>query len=372
MMKKIAVAVSAALLAGSAFAANVTLYGRADTGLAYTQSRAKVVTSSGTATTTTKSFSMDSGNSTGSRWGLKGTEELGNGLKVGFVLESGFGSDTGKGDDKLFNREATLWLSGSFGTVYAGRMGTLIGDAGSTGWWGAMASPFGSGWGEIAGHQAVMNTYASRVDNAIAYFSPRFAGLQFSAQYAMGDDGSENKPSTDRYAAIGADYQMGNLEVGLLVDYVNRNSSGGVEVDDGWTVNLAANYDFGVLKAFAAAQYMKDVNYFGGRTIVLDGNDDYIRQNAFKGFGVNLGVDVPVAGGSLMASAGYGKADGDNAGTKVADMKAYTALVGYSYPFSKRTSVYAGAGLTKLEGDFSAKDEKYTTFQAMCGLVHKF
>ncbi len=227
-----------------------------------------------------------------------------------------------------------------------------------------------------------MNTYGSRVDNAIAYFSPRFAGLQFSAQYAMGDDGVENKPSADRYAAIGADYQMGNLEVGFLVDYVNKNSSG-LDVDDGWTVNLAANYDFGVLKAFAAAQYMKDTTrfggwYFGPTSLTGEAQKLFERQNANTGFGVNFGVDVPVAGGSLMASAGYGKADGDQAGVEVVDRKIYSALVGYSYPFSKRTSVYAGAGFTKLDGEFNGaggmskgKDE-HTTFQAMCGLVHKF
>jgi predicted porin len=315
---------------------------------------------------------MDSGNSTGSRWGLKGTEDLGNGYKVGFVLESGFSSDTGKGsDDGLFNRESSLFVSGPFGTVYAGRLNSLISDAGSIGWYGGMASPFGTGWGEIAGHAEVFVTQ-SRFNNTIAYMSPRFAGLQLSAQYSMGDDGAENKPSSNRYAAIGADYQAGNLEVGFLVDYLNKNSSNidGSKLDDAYTVNLAANYDFGVVKAFAAAQYFKNTLKMGKWT-----HTHATRLTAYEGFGVNLGADVPLAGGNLMASIGYADADGDEAKERALDGKVYTALVGYSYPFSKRTSVYVGGGFTKVHQDFKEEGTtraKAETYQVMTGLVHKF
>ena len=226
-MKKIAVAVSAALLAGSAIAADVTVYGVIDTGLSYTNTREKISDAGWkiNSSTSERKFSMDSGNSAGSRWGLKGGEDLGNGYKIGFKLESGFSSDTGKGsDDGLFNREATLSISGPFGTVYAGRMGSLISDLGSVGWYGSMASPFGSGWGDIAGHQAVMSMQG-RKNNTLVYMSPRFSGVQFSAQYSMGDDGNENKSFTDRYAAIGVDYQAGGLEIGFLADYMNKSTA---------------------------------------------------------------------------------------------------------------------------------------------------
>ena len=377
MYKKIALAVSAALLAGSAFASSVTLYGRIDTGLSYTHERVK--TSDGT-TTTTKSFSMDSGNSTGSRWGLKGVEELGNGLKVGFVLESGFSSDTGKGSsDGLFNRESSISVSGSFGTVYAGRLNSLISDAGSIGWYGAMASPFGTGWGKIGGHAEVFATQG-RFNNTIAYMSPRFAGLQFSAQYSMGDDGAENTSKSNRYAALGLDYQAGNLEVGFLVDWLNKQTAGLADpslrkdIDDAFTVNLAANYDFGVLKAFAAAQYFKDTDKIGPWAMQENGVSVPLKH---EGFGVNLGVDVPLCGGNLMVSAGYADADADNVsgGSKYADRKSYYALAGYSYPFSKRTSVYVGGGYKAIESDYVAEGKnkaKNTIYQVMTGLVHKF
>ena len=90
------------------------------------------------------SFTMDSGVNSATRFGLRGSEDLGNGLKVGFKLENGFSSDSGKlGEDRLFGREATVNVSGDFGTVYMGRLGTLVSDTGSVGFYGAMASAFG-------------------------------------------------------------------------------------------------------------------------------------------------------------------------------------------------------------------------------------
>ena len=378
-MKKIALAVSAALLAGSAMAADVTLYGRIDTGFSYTNTR----TNSFGEKSSAKSFSMDSGNSTGSRWGLKGTEDLGNGYKVGFVLESKFWSDSGKSESRLFHRESSLFVSGGFGTVYAGRLTSITGDSGSIGWYGGMASPFGSGWGAIAGHNEVISMQFGK-DNTLAYVSPRFAGVQVSAQYSMGEDSKENKPSTDRYAAVGVDYQAGNLEVGAVVDYMNRNSADidSDKLEDAWTFNLAANYDFDVVKVYAAAQYVKDNPTLGRWSYAPTGASEaekleFHRHVAFDGFGVNLGADMPLLGGNLLASIGYADGKGEYDKVKELDAKAYTALVGYTYPFSKRTSVYAGAGWTRVKHDYNdhanrAGTVKVDTYQAMAGLVHKF
>ena len=399
-MKKIALAVSAAMLAGSAMAADVSVYGIIDTGLSYTNTREKIsdVGWKINSSTSEKKFSMDSGNSAGSRWGLKGSEDLGNGYKVGFKLESGFSSDTGKGsDDGLFNREATISVSGPFGAVYAGRMNALISDGGSVGWYGAMASPFGSGWGDIAGHYAVMSTQSYK-NNTLVYMSPRFSGLQFSAQYSMGDDGSENKSSTDRYAAIGVDYQAGNLEIGFLADYMNKSTGPYSHYwyedpkeyidQNAWTINLAANYDCGFAKIFAAVQYFKNVKDFTGVAETITGAEadyydhddknayvkDWVRDTSLKGFGVNLGVDVPAFGGNVMVSIGYADSDYRQEKEKVGKLKGYTALVGYQYPFSKRTNVYAGAGYTRYKLDASDRSASFkaSKFQALGGLKHTF
>lgn len=126
--KLIAVAI-AALFAGSAFAAEVQLYGRIDEGLVYTHQDLD------NGTDKTDEFKMRSGYSTSSRFGLTGTETLGNGWKVGFTLENGFNADDGSfaDDDRLFNREATVSLTGGFGTLAFGRMGVLSSGNGTFG-----------------------------------------------------------------------------------------------------------------------------------------------------------------------------------------------------------------------------------------------
>ena len=109
-MKKTLAALSVlGAFAGSALAADVTLYGVIDTGLVFQHADADMQ-----GVDTVDTFQMKSGVTAGSRFGLKGTEDLGNGLKIGFVLENGFSSDTGSftQDNRLFGREAQLNLSG--------------------------------------------------------------------------------------------------------------------------------------------------------------------------------------------------------------------------------------------------------------------
>lgn len=92
MFKKSLIAVGVlAMTAGMAQAANVELYGRVDTGLMYSD----VDVQQGTKTTETKTFALKSGANSGPRLGLRGTEDLGNGLKVSFKLENGFYVDDG-------------------------------------------------------------------------------------------------------------------------------------------------------------------------------------------------------------------------------------------------------------------------------------
>lgn len=198
-MKKsfVALAVLGAF-AGTSMAAEVTMYGVVDTGLLYQHGEASAsIDGIGSASAEVDSFSMEPGTNSASRFGICGTEDLGNGMTVGFKLENGFESDTGalKTDSKLFDRESSLFIKGGFGTVYAGRVG----------FYGSMASALATGWSDnIAGHNAVMANYSSRYDNTIAYVSPEFAGVTIYAQYAMGDT-NENKASNDRYAALGAE-----------------------------------------------------------------------------------------------------------------------------------------------------------------------
>lgn len=381
--KLIAVAVLGACVAGSAFAANVDVYGRIDTGLSYVHYDETGLSDA------KDTLSLDSGMSSGNRWGLKGSEDLGNGYQVGFVLESGFDADTGAmSKDGLFNREATLRVSGPFGSIYAGRMGRIGSDAGSVGFYAGSVSPFGSGWGKMAGHFAVTANYDSRYNNALAYVSPKVGPVTVYAQYTMGN-ATENESGDDRLFSLGAQADFGALQVLGLVEYLNKKSVAGTTVyddsqyDDSYTINLGGSYDFSVAKVFLAGQYFKAApNYAGMKANYAE--DPRVLNNewrwSFDGFGVNVGATAPIGAGEFLVSAGYGKGD-VNYDTKDAKISAdaYIIQVGYTYPFSKRTNLYAGAGymqtsmedgITNTDGTTSDKDFKTT--QVMFGLLHKF
>lgn len=365
-----------ALAAGSAFAADVTLYGTVDTGVVYSNNKFEV---NGHKAEKKDSFSMESGTNSATAFGLKGSEKLGNGLEVGFVLENGFESDSGEFTTagKLFDREASLAVKGGFGSLYAGRMGALISDTGSVGFYGRSASPFGTGWSSnIAGHSAVMANFATRRDNTLTYVSPEFAGTTFYAQYAMGDNGKENKPSSDRYGAIGVKWTQGPLEVAALVDHTNKDSSKiqGSEqsVDDAMTYNLAAGYDCGFAKTTIALQYFKDAADAGSIYGTFDKSKVLNKYSTMTGYGVHLGSSFDALGGTVYTGLGYMDADADIEQQRAMDAKVYTASLGYQYNLSARTSVYTGAGYVQRELEGNKIKLETKGFDVAAGLVHKF
>lgn len=119
MMKKSLIALAVASAAMGVQAADVQVYGLIDTSLSFVSSDADYGNLD-----RKNSFSMENAKEFGSRFGLKGSEDLGNGYKVAFVLESGIKSDDGSLDQngRLFGREAHVDLVGPFGKVSAGLM----------------------------------------------------------------------------------------------------------------------------------------------------------------------------------------------------------------------------------------------------------
>ena len=372
----LAVAVLGAF-AGSAIAADVTLYGVVDTGLVYTYS--KVKPSVGDADKA-NSFQMKGGNQAGSRWGLKGVEELGNGYKVGFILESGFDSDTGKGKSQLFNRESSLYVDGGFGRVLFGRMGSVNQGTSSVGKIG-MVSAFGTSYGDYSANAVGVFVAGKSLPNMITYQSPKFAGVQVYAQYSMGDDSSdgasENKArKANRYAALAATYNNGPLNLYGAVDATDYAHDKDEKHHTMSTFTLGGNYDFGVVKVFGAAQYFNEAD---GRLFKGYFDDVFGDYDRFKGWGVNLSASAPLAGGTLLAGVGYmdgKKAKSDNDWYDKNDISRIRASIGYAYPLSKRTQVYTAAGFGKDEckwkdGEYSGK-EKVDYATAMVGLRHNF
>ena len=172
MKKTLAAVAVLGAFAGSALAAEVQLYGIVDTGLQYLHSDSDAVGADASDT-----FSMESGMQSGSRFGFKGTEDLGNGLTVGFILEDGIKSDTGVDDDVLFNRESSLFIQGGFGKLAMGRIGSINGGVSSWGKYGVI-SAFGTSWGKFSAQAGNWAVGGGMWDNMIAYETPDFAGFQ--------------------------------------------------------------------------------------------------------------------------------------------------------------------------------------------------
>ncbi len=390
--------IAAALLgtfAASAFAApSVTLYGRIDTSLAYTHQHNSFSATDGeeslSTANSTDTLSMESGFSTGNRWGLKGTEDIGN-AKVGFVLESGFNSDDGASGQggRLFGREAQVNVSGAYGTLYAGRIASVVSDSGSIGYLGDV-SAFPNAFGFVGTQAGSTGSAYGRYDNTLAYQTPVYSGLQAAAMYSFKADGTskvgtENKADADRYAAAALRYKAGKAAVVLAGDYTLYSNTTYKDLDNGYSVILGGNYDFGVAKVFAKATYFDNqasiTDSFSiikdTRTVVAalaEEGENVTLARAFKGWGAELSTAVPAFGGTVLATVGYRDAkDVDNSNVK---LKRWNAALGYAYAFSKRTSVYAAAGYAQEKGTGSDEGVSATIkgsgAQAGFGLVHKF
>ncbi len=391
IMKKTLAAVAVlGAFAGSALAADVTLYGVVDAGLMYNHA------DKDDGKDAVDTFEMKSGIQSGSRFGLKGVEDLGNDMQVGFVLENGFDADTGKlgNNNRLFGREANLFVRGNFGEISFGRVGQLTSGNGTYGIAGNL-SPFGTSWSAVkAVEGSTFMVGYSRADNTITYKIPAFAGLNVYAQYSsdmntllVDEDNkaltTENKGNSNRYAALGATYKNAGLNLVGVVDWYNWDSSAkGVDVDDGYTVTLGGSYDFEVVKAYLGAQYFD--NMLGSLGTKADGNKDSfglmsavsdagIKQA--KGYAVTAGVDAPVLGGNALFAVGYSYAEDstDTPDLKDAEFTRFGVSAGYTYALSKRTNVYGVVAYSqdKLE-KIEETDRDPSNYGVAIGLRHKF
>lgn len=402
-MKKTLVAVAVlGAFAGSALAADVQLYGIVDTGLRYTHFDAD---SAAAGYDATDSFGIQSGNQSGSRFGFKGTEDLGNGLTVGFILENQFNSDDGSlaDDDHFFRRESSLFLQGGFGKVAMGRMGSINGGTSSWAKYGVL-SAFGTSW-DYSAQAGSWAIGGGLWDNMIAYETPDFAGFKVFAQYGMGTNDAENESRSDRYYAVGASYANGPLNLYFAVDSINyqtADANGALanasDIDDSLTITFGGNYDFEVLKLFAGAQYfdeiklskmgcglgMMDVTEFNSYYRTGNGTDadPYVDHNgfasAFKGWSLGVSASIPAAGGQVLVGAAYLDAEAADSVGKDNDkdeLSRWIVSAGYDYPLSKRTNVYGVVTYAQDSLEYtesSYKDQDPTIFAAMVGIRHKF
>ena len=370
MKKTLAAVAVLGAFADSALAADVQLYGSVDTGLRYLSSEMDA-SFAGVGQESTDQFSMKSGMASGSRWGIKGTEDLDNGLTVGFVLENQFNSDTGANNDNdhFFRRESSLFIEGGFGKFAMGRIGSMNGSVSSWTKHGLM-SAFGTSWQGFSANAD--NTFGNSGiwDNSIAYETPSFAGFKVFAQYGMGTNNNENESRSDRYYGIGASYANGPLNLYFAVDSINYQTAdadgalaNASDIDDSLTITFGGNYDFEVLKLFAGAQYfdeiklskmgcglgMMDASEYNSRKAIID--PDTNKQtgwnngfaSAFKGWSLGVSASIPAAGGQVLVGAAYLDAEAADSVAKTNEndeLSRWIVSAGYDYPLSKRTNVY--------------------------------
>lgn len=356
-------ALSAAV--AGANAAQVSVYGTIDLGIGY------LYQNNGT-----KSFKISDSQQTMDRIGLRGTEEIADGITVGFILENGFHSDSGKFADstRLFNREATLYVQGKFGKLGFGRIGEFRSGNGSWCLYGAAIAPFSTAWGDaIPGHRAVMAGSWGRLDNAVAYKTPTVAGFTGYMQYSGGIDGTatteENNTKTNRYYSAALSYRNGPLYAIVIGDKYDTKSFGETNVKDPITVSGAVTYETSLGKLFFDAQYFKEAR-IGRNPIKVDGFDCKTTSGYVDGFGLNAGIKAPVPTGFVCSNIGFmsAKKNGDHDKT----LKRYTIALGYQHMLSKRTFAYAGAGYYQDVYASNAGVSDGKSVNVITGIVHSF
>lgn len=384
-VSKTAVLVLFALTCGAAMAAepssSVKLYGVLDTGVyAHHASSGQTV------------VEMASGITKGSRFGLEGQENLGNGYKVYFRLEQGFETDSGdaKDADSAFYRDSYVGVATPYGAFEFGRTGALT--AGTHGGFVGGMSPFGITWKEGALTKVFAGNIAARLNNMVKYESPDLSGFKLYAQYSNGvDDDAVVSSQKNRYIAVGATYRYKNLRLIAAFDNLFYNDSAvktdagvaaGKDLKDQRTYNIGGTYDFGTVRMYLGYQYGQNIKTprQGDAKAIAAAKYDSKNRKAAEGYDTNavtLGTKIKLFGGELNGTLGYAHAKRDYQDSK-ADV--YQAMLGYKYPLSKRTYAYGAVGYihgksenTKLSKKvWKHSVERVNTRSFFMGLCHEF
>ncbi|MFC0351191.1 porin [Undibacterium danionis] len=333
-MKKslIAFAVLGAFASVASAQSSVVLYGIVDLNTTYLSNQT---------TTGGKKMSMDSSGLSSSRWGFKGSEDLGNGLKANFQLESSLNADSGTAGS-LFDRIATVGLSGSLGTVNAGRQTNLaydtliqvdpigvahvgtnpnivFGALNNTSLYG----PFGTSVGASS---------ATRQNNSIKYAAPSvLGGIVFSGMYGFGEKAGDAQASS--YMGTSATFSEGGLTAVFSYSQLRDATS---------NVTLRA-YTGG-------AKFVVNKDVVDGLTLKVTYAENEVNTTG-RNIGVfGLGADFAVTPATTLTTGYYNtRRSGDVKG------KVDTFVVLGKYAFSKRTAAYASFTYAKA-GSALAKD----------------
>ena len=311
-MKKIcnALATSLCLSSPLAFAqSSVSIYGLIDLGVTH-YSSAK---SSGASLTR-----VDSGQAQGSRWGVRGTEDLGSGLNTIFVLESGFNADDGSlGQGGLiFGRQAYVGLQRKgVGTLTIGRQYDFMAGFGAQYAMGAQSAAGSFAWGlhADAANGTLLNNHlyaGDRTNNSVKFESEKYQGFSAGALYGFGEVAGDSKAG--RTVSLRADYTGSRLGTGA--SFVETWDAAGQASKRIGAVGFI--YKFDSARTFGSLSSATDV------------------PNALKAKTYEIGVGALVTS-SLDLSVAYQFQDRNHG---IGNAKALVAVA--DYLLSKRSDVY--------------------------------
>ena len=338
------------LATGANAQSSVTLWGIADSWVGVTDNKVG-------GTPPGRTTVVESGGAQASRWGLRGTEDLGGGLKANFALEQGFNLDNGAVtrvslSEQGFNRAAWVGLSGEFGEVRLGRMLTAF-DAlrGSTNQlydssgFASTGQVWGAGTTAASGQAAVTGSdYLARGNNTAYYATPVIGGFSGSVSYSA-NEGSTSATDNPRLRTGHVKYASGPLRIGY--GYQSETYPAG---QNNFHI-VAGNYDFGPVRMVAAVQRQIDERVVGQQ-----------KSNEWE-----VGFDAPF--GAATVAVGYASADTRNStGARVVEARG-VSLMG-TYDLSARTRLYTAfrqLKTTRADGSTSLEAGRLGV-----GVTHKF
>ncbi len=290
-----------------------------------------------------------------SRWGLKGSEDLGGGLKANFLLESGFASDTGANSGGLFGRESWVGLSGGFGAFKMGNLTPV------TALYYATSDYIGMHNHETGTSSDAFYMGAGTGRNALSYTTPSMGGLTIEGQYGLKE--TKAAGTKDTFALVG-NYQVGGFYIGGGYSSGPSSFLGELTSEKGTEYGVAAVYSAGpfAVGTTVIRNEMKDVSV---GTVATTGKfkRDAVRVSGMYTLGNSeFHLNVGLAGKVKVG------------GTSVEKSDAMQYTLGYNYNLSKRTKVYAFYSQVRNKDNAAYNtyaDGKDPSFLA-AGLRHNF
>ena len=354
-MKKslLALAVLGAFAGAASAQSSVTMYGIFDVNYQINDPKA-----SGAASTS----GINSGHQFGSRFGVRGAEDLGGGLAAIFTLENGFSGDTGQlgQGGRLFGRQVWAGVrSNSFGSIVAGRVAIFGSGTGSFDMFGT-TDPFGTGFGISSLASTFSSANAVRVDNAVLWQSPNWSGFRAGAGYSFNINGSEAAGSgaNTRMVFTGLNYAKGPIFASVTYDQVKVPGAPDTQTH----LQVGGVFDLKFMKLHAG--YAKEDNQRVASTVGTTNGAD---ASAYMvGLTVPFGKSVQLLGSYQSRN---GKAVTTGATTYEADRTVWG--VGALYALSNRSTLYANYGSSDGKKSLN-NNAAYDTTQLTVGMSHRF